>query len=224
MFNKLLLVYSFCAFVLSKKAVIVDDEKDIPKHNPDIAQIGRYSSINVDDVLVHSYYCDAEDGNQSWYNSFDLKSQQPAPTFMAISEANITGLKIGQEKSQEEEEEFSKCYGMSQLRREQELIAYYANFIDQVDIIPSLTYLVSNAPKFYSNIKESNGITYRVKRKIDSTCEDYSIFWDSVFHNGIVDQSCIPENFASIPGYDRKNGDPYPSGSPDKIEKCFNGG
>ncbi|KAA6362917.1 MAG: hypothetical protein EZS28_041556, partial [Streblomastix strix] len=227
MFNKLLLVFSFCAFILSKKAVIVDDAKDIPKHNPDLALIGRYERINDDDVLIYSDYCETEDDNDSRYSYFDLKSQQPAETLLAISEDELSKLKVEKERSQEELAESSKCFKVSQYWKYQALIAYAAYFINGSDILPSLTYLVSNGPKYDSYIGERNGITYSVKSEIDTTCEDYYYFWESVFHNGIVDQSCIPEDFTNIPGYNYEYwyGKPRPEGSPPRVEEeCVDGG
>ncbi|KAA6386452.1 MAG: hypothetical protein EZS28_018019 [Streblomastix strix] len=223
------------------KAPVVIEEKDLPKHNPDIVRINKYASydsagqlntcasLDRDTLLYTTDVCYIEEE----YGTFDLKSVAIGATYQSIPDAKITGLKIGQGYTQEQRVEYLKCQRINMLSIYADLISYSAYFINNtLDINPSLTYTVSNGPKYqwikYQWIeeeKEVDGQLYKYKKLIDDNCWngfELDNFWTSIYWNGIIDQSCIPEDLTNIPGYGWDwRVDEKPTGSATKLpDQC----
>ncbi|KAA6359410.1 MAG: hypothetical protein EZS28_045063, partial [Streblomastix strix] len=141
---------------------------------------------------------------------------------MVIPEDVITTLKASQPINKQQLDEQDKCHGIRYLRNYTKIYAYKAYTVDQSDIYPSLTYSVSNGPKYEWQQEVIDGTTYQYKSIINDNCWDgFDNFWTSIYWNGVIDQSCIPEDFTNIPGYDWDYKGELPKGSAPKLpDKC----
>lgn len=67
-----------------------------------------------------------------------------------------------------------------------------------------MAYNIKNGPKSYESYFYRDDKAYRRPTKYNDNCHkgfSATNFFSSVYYNGIVDESCISNDFSSIPGY-----------------------
>ncbi|KAA6383820.1 MAG: hypothetical protein EZS28_020654 [Streblomastix strix] len=193
-------------------------KEDLPDPDPDIVVIEFDDPYDDDGLEINIYFCDYND-----FRHVDLKDVETAETFQAIPEDKILLLKASREVTTEQIAELGKCKTIENERMYAELLAYTAFFVDQSDIYPSLTHLFSNGPKYQWYKTNIDGTNYKYKSALDYNCQRdyYQKYRSTIFKYGVIDESCIPNNFTQIPGYDGQSGE----GTAQKLlDECANSG
>ncbi|KAA6369899.1 MAG: hypothetical protein EZS28_034573, partial [Streblomastix strix] len=209
--NCFLLLLTLSTLSLAKeKVVILRSIKEVPKHNPDIIAWPKFTKANKTGAIDIDLGCTL-DLDQDYIDMRNVKLRdknihEKTSKYQSIKDDQITGLRIGNNFSLTE---FKKCESAESSLDIARLISYTAYFLNEIEFVPSLSYAIKDSPtKLIQGTTEDmdqvisvDGITYKFQSDLFSNCHAADHLEYSIWKTGIYNESCIPNNFTGIPGY-----------------------